>query len=67
MTIVSVKLDRENLVPLPEDVLSLTKKGIVSHKEWPRPSQADVDLVLAKLDKKYRKRYDRVSKYLFNH
>ena len=45
MTIVSVKLDREDLVPLPEDVLSHTEKGIVSHKEWPRPSQADVDLV----------------------
>ena len=67
MTIVSVKLDREDLVPLPEDVLSLTEKGIVSHKDWPRPSQAEVDLVLSKLDKKYRKRYDRVSKYLFNH
>ena len=67
MTIVSVKLYREDLVPLPEDVLSLTEKGIVSHKDWPRPPQADVDLVLSKLDKKYRKRYDRLSKYLFNH
>ena len=62
-----MKLYREDLVPLPEDVLSLTEKGIVSHKDWPGPSQADVDLVLSKLDKKYRKRYDRVSKYLFNH
>ena len=67
MTIVLVKLYREDLVPLPEDVLSPTEKGIVSHKDWPRPSQADVDLVFSKLDKKYRKRYDRVSKYLFNH
>ena len=56
MTVVSVKLDREDLVPLPEDVLSLTEKGIVSHREWPRPSQADVDLVLSKLDKKIQEK-----------
>ena len=62
-----VLLNQNTTVPLPEDVLSLTEKGIVSHKDWPRPSQADVDLVLSKLDKKYRKRYDIVSKYLFNH
>ena len=51
-----MKLDREDLVPLPEDVLSLTEKGIVSHKEWPRPSQAAVDLVLSKLDKKIQEK-----------
>ena len=52
-------------MPLPEDVLDLSQNSIVSHNYWPRPSQADVDQDLCKLDKKYKKRYDRVSQYLF--
>ena len=62
----------EDLVPLPEDVLELSQKGIVSHNYWPRPTQDDVNLILSKLPNKYRKRYDRVSiyylvsKYLFH-
>ena len=55
MTIVSVKLYREDLVPF-------TRRGIIMNR--PGPFQADVDLVISKLDKEYRKGYDRVSKYL---
>ena len=61
---IAVKVAKEDLVPLQEDVLELSENAIVSHNYWPRSSQADVDLVLCKLHDKYRKRYDRISLYL---
>ena len=47
-----VKLVKEDLVPLPEDVLELPWKGIVSHNYWPGPTEDDVNLILNKLPDK---------------